>query len=774
MTARATTRHASRVAPKPRVLGRPNVTITCLILLLALTLARRGSAGINTWTSLGLAAGEARSLAIDPWDPTTLYLGNRQGLYKSTDAGISWNRASFPREEITIIEIAPSRPSRVYAANRCAFYTSTNGGTSWSENPSPCLVNQLAIDPLDPLTVYAVTGREDCQGRTDCLPGLLFKSTNEGASWRAVDEGLTGTTCYALAIDPSNSSIVYAVMPQGIFKSIDGALHWELAAGFDGDFRASNLVIDPWDPATLYASGYTGTVFKSVDAGRSWTPSGPPLGRGIHSLSIDPSNPATIYAVTAGGSLGIAVFKSLDSGFSWEQILSDFGHRYASLVLDPTNPQILYAGTWGERLRKSLDGGQTWQPLTDTPTVELFVESLVFDPLESSTLYAATEYGVFKSVDVGRSWSAARKGLGTIGVKGLAIDSENPSTLYGGTGYGLFKSVDAGQSWFRTTTGFAVDALLLAPRDPSVLYIGTNTGTYKSVNAGATWRKLDIGPGDPRVSALAMDPDHTEVYAGTVDGVFKSLDRGRSWIPINNGLSNLSILSLAIHPRNPSVLYAGTLEKVFKSTDAGATWIPSGQGLLYDAVTDLIIDPRTPSTLYAIASSILFQSVDAGRSWSYFGSPPGYETALTLHPWSHATIFTGTSQGLYELTRIDCRDSSTLCLNDERFVVEVVWRDSAGILGTGRMVPARSNDSGLLWFFDAENWEMLVKVLDGCGINGSFWVFAAATTDVEYVLRVTDRQTGLARSYHNPLGTSAAAVTDTAAFAGCPGQEDSE
>ncbi|MCP4658622.1 MAG: hypothetical protein GY856_24695 [bacterium] len=79
-----------------------------------------------------------------------------------------------------------------------------------------------------------------------------------------------------------------------------------------------------------------------------------------------------------------------------------------------------------------------------------------------------------------------------------------------------------------------------------------------------------------------------------------------------------------------------------------------------------------------------------------------------------------------------------------------------------------SDDSGLLWFFDPDNWELLVKVLDGCAVNQRYWVFAAATTNVETTLEVTDSLSGQMKTYHNPLGTSAAAVTDTFAFATCP------
>ncbi|MCP4654481.1 MAG: hypothetical protein GY856_03570 [bacterium] len=115
-----------------------------------------------------------------------------------------------------------------------------------------------------------------------------------------------------------------------------------------------------------------------------------------------------------------------------------------------------------------------------------------------------------------------------------------------------------------------------------------------------------------------------------------------------------------------------------------------------------------------------------------------------------------------------CTTDILLCLNKDRFTVEVDWRDFQGNTGNGQVVPFGSADSGLFWFFDEDNWEMLVKVLNGCGVNNRYWVFSAATTNVEYTLRVTDTETGNTKSYFNPLGTSAPAITDADAFATCP------
>ena len=109
-------------------------------------------------------------------------------------------------------------------------------------------------------------------------------------------------------------------------------------------------------------------------------------------------------------------------------------------------------------------------------------------------------------------------------------------------------------------------------------------------------------------------------------------------------------------------------------------------------------------------------------------------------------------------------DAETLCLQDSRYAVTVEWRDGAGGSGSGRVVHAGTNDSGMFSFFDRANWEVLIKVLDGCAANGHVWVFGGSTTDLGYVIRVTDTATGALKEYRNEPGSPAAAITDIAAF----------
>ena len=110
-------------------------------------------------------------------------------------------------------------------------------------------------------------------------------------------------------------------------------------------------------------------------------------------------------------------------------------------------------------------------------------------------------------------------------------------------------------------------------------------------------------------------------------------------------------------------------------------------------------------------------------------------------------------------------DRETLCLQDSRYAVTVEWRKPDGETGVaGVVAAARTNDSGLLTFFSRNNWEILVKVLDGCALNGHVWVYAASTTDLGYTIRVTDTLTETVKEYENEPGVPAPTITDATAF----------
>jgi hypothetical protein len=133
----------------------------------------------------------------------------------------------------------------------------------------------------------------------------------------------------------------------------------------------------------------------------------------------------------------------------------------------------------------------------------------------------------------------------------------------------------------------------------------------------------------------------------------------------------------------------------------------------------------------------------------------------------HHGVFHGTWAPAAPRAALSCVEpgAGTLCLLPF-FAVTVSWRTGDGATGTGTAVPVPSSGSGIFWFFGSDNWELMVKVIDGCAFSGAVWVFSAATTNVFYRLEVTDVRSGIAKIYFNYPGPPAPAVTDTAAFPG--------
>lgn len=185
-------------------------------------------------------------------------------------------------------------------------------------------------------------------------------------------------------------------------------------------------------------------------------------------------------------------------------------------------------------------------------------------------------------------------------------------------------------------------------------------------------------------------------------------------------------------------------------------------------------NPCTPDCLLPSANfGALIGKIGNGGPWFFVGHQSNRtadhsgEIILAVNDSVFSDNLGQYQVSIHAETPAECiADATTLCLRG-RFRVQVFWRTSQAQSGSGKVVIAAA-DSGLFWFFDSANWEMLVKILDGCALNSRFWVFAAATTDVEYTLRITDTLRGTVKEYTHAQGKPAVSVMDTSALATCP------
>jgi photosystem II stability/assembly factor-like uncharacterized protein len=381
--------------------------------------------------------------------------------------------------------------------------------------------------------------------------------------------------------------------------------------------RIEALAVPPGSHNTIYAGPGAGNVWKSTNNGLTWQPIFEHESSfSVGDIAIAPSNPEIVWVGTgevqprhSGYAFsGTGVFKSTDAGTSWTHMGLDDTQHIGKIVIDPTNPDVVYVAAMGhfwsknnERgVFKTTDGGRTW-------TKSLFVNDetgaidLVMDPSRPSVLYASIwqftsgpESGVYRTTDAGATWAKLTNGLppGPLGRSNLDIAPSRPDTVYvfvdnqaalagpGGrtiVGGEVYRSDDRGDTWHQANTddlypvfgiyGWKFCDIRVSPDNPDEIYILGNHA-FHSTDGGRTYRR--IGETIRRLrdtDGLVMHLDHHELWIDPTDanhlllgndgGVFASYDRGESWLHLNT-IPVAQFYSVAVDMARPYNIYGGT------------------------------------------------------------------------------------------------------------------------------------------------------------------------------------------------------------------------
>lgn len=295
--------------------------------------------------------------------------------------------------------------------------------------------------------------------------------------------------------------------------------------------------------------------------GNTWQTLGP-AGKPINALVSDPTDPHTLYVASNNST----VYKSTDAGGSWTPLaLGTAGLTVQALALDAS---ALFAGTNGGGVFRSSDGGASWQPAEPGAGDRLNVTALLLDPAHPGTLYAGTNLYPFRSQDGGATWIQLKGNLTNAQSMSVAL---TPAALYDGTGgNGLYRSDDGGETWTVSTRGLTIPvvrAIVLDPNAPGVIYLATPGGVFVSSDDRQSWSARNRGMSGVYIQTLLRDPASGALYAGAAPGgVYVSSDGGETWSAINTGLKNDTITAFALAPATAdtaATLYAGTPGGVF-------------------------------------------------------------------------------------------------------------------------------------------------------------------------------------------------------------------
>jgi photosystem II stability/assembly factor-like uncharacterized protein len=327
------------------------------------------------------------------------------------------------------------------------------------------------------------------------VDGGVWKSTDYGRTWEPIFDAQPSQSIGAIAVAPSNSSIVYVGSGEGLHRP-------DLSVG-DG-------------------------IYRSSDAGKTWQHLGLKDGQQIPALAIDPRDPNRLFAAVLGHPYGPneerGIFRSTDGGATWKKILyKDANTGGDDVVLDPANPNTVYASLWESRLGPWEDGNQ----------------------------YEGTHGGLFKSIDGGDTWKPLTKGLPDNLVQiQVAVCASQPNRLYAtlattqqggyasGAGLGVYRSDDAGENWYKVTEdprpamkigGGDLPIPMVDPKNADVVY-SASIVTTRSIDGGHTWTSLRGAPGGDDYQNLLINPLNPDIILLVSDqGALVSVNRGESW-----------------------------------------------------------------------------------------------------------------------------------------------------------------------------------------------------------------------------------------------------
>lgn len=610
-----------------------------------------GSTWEPLWSEqLSMAIG---GLSVAPSDRRVIYAGTGEwdifvsaiyvmypgvGVYRSRDAGATWQRAApISSTETAAVAVHPGNADRVFVAGDKALHRSADGGQSWdiptgnTHGVLDGVVSDVVIDPDTPDRIYA--GVHHSAGRT----GGIYRSVDGGNTWNLLTNGIASG---AAADGPRvalgrngvhGTSFVAAKMSNQVYTSIDGGNSFTQASdpGFMQQMgRYMNVIaVDPDDESILFAGEFN--LHRSTDGGATWTNVSTAaaarknrIHEDLHALLFDPADRNKVFVASDGG-----VYKSTDNGRNWEAL-----HGAGGIPADPyvnsglatlqcwtvavsQTPKLAVAVTTHDNYSYAWSSARTFTMLNYLNRGEGgWVE---YDPKNIDVVYSDNWFSNVVKTSNGTAWWQQQTwtdlGIDTdnLNLESLSIARGNTSLLLAikkQTGV-VARSSNGGSTWsdVLAITGL-VSAVQFAPSDDNHAYVASDNGrVWHSTDAGATWTEL-LRAGLPNARVHDIEVDHDDPLRvflafgtrGALAAVgYRPLWRGAigagnqaRWFDVSGAspavsLPDLGLTGLALDPSFDDAIYVSNIVGVFRSADGGDSWKPFDEGLPNTFVSDL-------------------------------------------------------------------------------------------------------------------------------------------------------------------------------------------
>ncbi len=528
-------------------------------------------------------------------------------------------------------------------------------------------------------------------GRTAALPILLAlvgagvaaaqtpaqpasSSLYSAMRWREIGPMRAGRTRALAGVASEPSTFYIGAVGGGVFKTTDAGETWHSLWDHEPTGSIGAIAVAPSDPRIIYVGSGEGLarpdlstgdgVYKSTDAGKSWTHLGLRDSQQIGQVAVDPTNPNIVFVAAEGHPYGPneerGLYKSTDGGATFKRVLFVNDRTGASEVqIDPQHPNIVFAGMWQRQegpwengswegpdggLFRSTDGGETWTKLTGGGLPDGITQvNLTISPTDSKRIYleAATgrKVGLYRSDDGGSTWVHApvddtrpeeRIGGGDLPVP--VVDPKDPDTIYVASVV-TWKSTDAGKTWtgFRGSPGGDdYQGVYINPNNTKIVALTSDQGAIITVNGGHTWSQWYNQPTAQVYHVTADNAFPYRVCSGQQDSgsacVASRSDDGRitfhDWHPV--GIEEYGYA--APDPLDPDIVYGGKVTRYDRRTGQVQDVPPSALHAYRALRTEpLQFSPIDPHNLY-FATNFLWLTRDGGKNWKQISPDLSRET----------------------------------------------------------------------------------------------------------------------------------------------------
>ncbi|AFH47856.1 Hypothetical protein IALB_0144 [Ignavibacterium album JCM 16511] len=525
------------------------------------------------------------------------------------------------------------------------FFTQTNGiifkvnfddkQISIIHQNNPDILSQFVSNPKKTTVIF--NSRDGTK---------LYRSDDGGEQWYLISE--LPNIIEALAISPSDTSVLYAGIGGRVYRSSDSGINWEMMTQQDG-YGLRKIMVNPYNKNTIYLI-YKNNLYVSYNAGITLQPL---LDiNGVNTFVLNPIDTLKIYAVQGDPVFqpNGFVFRTTDGGSNWSIInnnLPGISVTPLTIAIDPIYPETLYVSNGSMGVFKSTNGGNSWE---QTKIVGSSVNSLYLDPRNPEEIIAGSYgWGLLKTTDSGMNWFQPNIWgyYHHYVVRNISENPFNPGEFLVGSRYSVLRSTDRGNNWFDTGQLEGARVIQYHPTIENLVlattiypYAPSNDDTiWRSTNNGLSWEKIRVG----LIEGYHFHPDNPNIIYGIskhMGRVLKSNDAGMSWEDKTNNLPNLQVETgqcLALDPFNPEIIYIGLRPDInepgglFKSTNGGESWIRIDSTLSqldqWMRITSILSDKQKAGRFYVGMSQYnqpytpqysnggLFLTEDYGKNW---------------------------------------------------------------------------------------------------------------------------------------------------------------